>query len=330
MHKQKYKHLSGEERDNIAILRAKGFKASEIARIIGRDKSTISRELLRNKSPVYDCYLPHKADRRAKERKCKSGQRPRLKSREIMAYVVRKLKLGWSPELISGRWSNEHPSISISHEAVYQFIYNKKQHKEKDLTVYLPRFHRKRLPRGHSRKHRKSHIPQRISIEQRPQYIERRRQPGHWESDTIVSRQSLAAVAVMLERTSRVIHLKKIKQKSSALFSLAIEDRLKSYPSRLRRTITYDNGSENVEHRKTNKKLGTQSYFCNPYHSWEKGSVENAVGLVRRFLPKKTDFAKITQHQLNRIEYLINNRPKKCLDFQTPLEVLSHCVALAH
>ena len=330
MHKQKYKHLSCEERDKLSILRAQGFKTSEIARIIDRDKSTISRELLRNKSPVYDCYLPHKADRRAKERKCKSGQRPRLKSREIMAYVVRKLKLGWSPELISGRWSNEHPSISISHEAIYQFIYNKKQHKEEDLTVYLPRFHRKRLPRGHSRKHRKSHIPQRISIEKRSQYIERRRQPGHWESDTIVSRQSLAAVAVMLERTSRVIHLKKIKQKSSALFSLAIEDRLKSYPSRLRRTITYDNGSENVEHRKTNKILGTQSYFCNPYHSWEKGSVENAVGLVRRFLPKKTDFAKITQHHLNRIEYLINDRPKKCLDFQTPLEVLSHRVALAH
>lgn len=330
MHKQTYKHLSGEERDKIAILRAQGFKTSTIAKIIGRDKSTISREMKRNKSPVYDCYLPHKADRRAKERKRKSGQRPRLKNKEIMTYAIEKLKLGWSPEIISGRWSKEHPNVSISHEAIYQFIYNKKQRKEEDLTVYLQRFHRKRMSRGHSRKHRKSHIPQRISIEQRPQYIERRRQPGHWESDTIVSRQSLAAVAVMLERTSRVIHLKKIKQKSSSLFSLAIEDRLKSYPSRLRQTITYDNGSENVEHIKTNKRLGTQSYFCNPYRSWEKGSVENAVGLVRRFLPKKTDFAKITQHHLNRIEYLINDRPKKCLDYQTPLEVLSLCVALAH
>lgn len=330
MHKQKYKHLSSEERDKIAILRAKGFKTSEIARIIERDKSTISRELLRNKSPVYDCYLPHKADRRAKERKCKSGQRPRLKNREIMVYVVRKLKLGWSPELISGRWSKEHPSASISHEAIYQFIYNKKQRKEEDLTVYLPRFHRKRLSRGHSRKHRKSHIPERISIEKRPRYIERRRQPGHWESDTIVSRQSLAAVAVLLERTSRVIHLKKIKQKSSTLFSLAIEDRLKSYPSKLRRTITYDNGSENVEHRKTNKILGTQSYFCNPYHSWEKGSVENAVGLVRRFLPKKTDFATVSPQQIKQIEFLLNNRPRKCLDYKTPYEVFNSSVALAH
>ena len=294
MHKQNYKHLSSEERDKITVLRAKDFKTSEIAKIIGRGKSTISRELLRNKSPVYDCYLPHKANERAKERKRKSGQRPRLKDKEVMAYTVLKLKLGWSPETIAGRWSNDHPNASISHEAIYQFIYNKKQRKEEDLTVYLPRAHRKRLPRGHSRKHRKSHIPERMLIEQRPQYIAKRKQPGHWEADTVVSRQSLAAVAVMVERTSRIIHLEKIKQKSSALFSQVIEDRLLLHPPGLRRTITYDNGSENLDHLKTNKRLGTQSYFCNPYHSWEKGSVENAVGLVRRFLPKKTDFAKIT------------------------------------
>src|SRR3989338_11056433 len=171
MHKQTYKHLSSEERDHIAILRAQGFKASEIARLINRDNGTISREIRRNKSPVYDCYLPHKAQERAKERKCKSGQRPRLKNKETMAYTIEKLKLGWSPELISGRWSNGHPKMSISFEAIYQFIYNKEQRKQEDLAVYLPRSHRKRLKRGHSRKHSKSHIPERISIEKRPHYI---------------------------------------------------------------------------------------------------------------------------------------------------------------
>ncbi len=285
MHKQTYKHLSSEERDHIAVLRAQGFKASEIARLINRDKGTISREIRRNKSPVYDCYLPHKADERAKERKCKSGQRPRLKNKEVMAYTIEKLKLaclcvarrqGWSPELISGRWSQEHPKMSISFEAIYQFIYNKKQRKEEDLTVYLTRSHRKRLKRGHSSKHRKSHIPERISIEKRPHYIAKRSQPGHWETDTVVSRQSLAALAVLIERKSRIIHLAKIKQKSSHLFSRAIEERLKPYSSSLKRTITYDNGSENVEHLKTNKRLGTKSYFCNPYHSWEKGAVLSA------------------------------------------------------
>ncbi|MBI3398863.1 MAG: IS30 family transposase [Deltaproteobacteria bacterium] len=233
-----------------------------------------------------------------------------------MAYVVEKLKLGWSPKLISGRWSKDHPNVSIGHEAIYRFIYNKKQYEE-DLTVYLPHAHRKRLPRGNPRKQCTSHIPVRRSIEHIAKSVEERKQPGHWETDTIISRQSQAAVAVMLERTSQIIHLKKIKQKSSALLSQAIENSLQSYPPFMRRTITYDNGSENVEHLKTNKSLGTQSpdrcirgqaYFCNPCHSLGKGSVENAVGLVRRFLSKKTDSVKITQHQLNRIEYL-NQRP---------------------
>lgn len=329
MHKKTYKHLSSEERDYIAVLRAQGLRASEIARLINRDKGTISREISRNRSPIYDCYLPHKADERAKERKCKSGRRPRLKNKELMAYTIEKLKLGWSPELISGRWSKEHPNISISHEAIYQFIYSKEQRKQEDLTVYLPRSHRKRLKHGHSRKHSKSHIPQRISIEKRPQYITKRIHIGHWETDTVVSRQSLAALAVLLERKSRIIHIKKIKQKSSRLFSRAIEGRLKPYPSSLKQTITYDNGSENVEHLKTNKRLGTKSYFCNPYHSWEKGAVENAVGLVRRFLPKKTDFATVSHQYIKYIETLLNNRPRKCLNYKTPAEIFNSSVALA-
>lgn len=328
MHKQTYKHLSSEERDHIAVLRAKGLKTSEIGKIIGRDKSTISRELRRNKSPVYDCYLPHKANERYIERKHKSGQRQRLKNKQIMAYVKEKLIIGWSPELISGRWSNDHPKSCISHEAIYQFIYSKKQLKQEDLTVYLTRSHRKRQKRGHSNKHRQSHIPERISIENRPKYIEKRHQSGHWETDTMVSRQSLDSLAVLLERKSRIIHIKKIKQKSSKLFSNAIEAKLKPYSPSLKRTITYDNGSENVEHMKTNKKLGTKSYFCNPYHSWEKGSVENAVGLVRRFLPKKTDFATVSPQQIKQIESLLNNRPRKCLDYKTPYEVFNSSVAL--
>ena len=329
MQKRTYKQLSSEERDQIAVLRAAGVKITGIAKVIGRDKGTISRELKRNKSPIYDCYLSYKADSRAKERKRKSGERQRLKNKDIAAYVVSKLKIGWSPEIIAGRWSKDRPEAAISHEAIYQFIYDKKERLTSDLTIYLPRAHRKRTKRGHTRKHRKSHIPERISIEERPSHIIKRREPGHWEADTVVSRQSLAALAVIVERKSRVVHLKKLAQKTSAIFSAAVEDRLKPYPAGLRRTITYDNGSENVEHQKTNKELGTASYFCNPYHSWEKGSVENAAGLLRRFLPKKTDFAKITEEQIERIEHLLNNRPKKCLGFKTPLEALSRSVALA-
>ncbi len=183
--------------------------------------------------------------------------------------------------------------------------------------------------RGHSSKHKSSHIPSRTSIEKRPKYIEKRIQHGHWETDTVVSRKSKRSLAVVLERSSRLVQISKIAAKTSWRFSAAINRKLKCYPQNVLRTITYDNGSENVEHQKVNELLGTKSFFCNPYHSWEKGSVEYAVGLIRRFLPKKTDFAMISYQKIKRIEHLLNARPRKCLQFKTPREVFYSKVALA-
>lgn len=324
--KNKYNQLSSEERDKIAVLRAEGKKLSEIAEAICRHKSTVFRELERNRAPTYNVYLPHKADERARERKQLSGKRPRLKDPVIKAYVLCKLKDGWSPEQIAGRMPIECPGFSISHEAIYQFVYDKEH---QDLIVYLARAYRKRRLRGHSSKHKSSHIPSRTSIEKRPKYIERRIQHGHWETDTVVSRKSKRSLAVVLERSSRLVQISKIAAKTSMRFSAAINRRLKCYPQHVLRTITYDNGSENVEHQKVNKLLGTKSFFCNPYHSWEKGSVEYAVGLIRRFLPKKTDFAMISYQKVKRIEHMLNDRPRKCLQFKTPHEVFYSKVALA-
>lgn len=326
--KNNYKHLSSEERDKIAILRAQGNSLNKIAKMINRNKSTISRELKRNSSPTYDVYLPHKANQRAKSRKQLSGTRQRLKNPTVRTFVINKLELGWSPELIAGSLPLHYPKLTISHEAIYQYIYDKRIRKQRDLTTYLVRAHKKRYNRGHSRKHRKSHIPNRISIEERPKHIEKRIQPGHWEADSMVSRQSKPAIAVMVERKSRFVLLEKLFRKTSLNFSSAIHSRLIDYPKHLRRTITYDNGSENVDHGLINKYLSTKSYFCNPYCSWEKGSVENSIGLVRRYLPKKTDFAKLSYQELTRIEYLLNSRPRKCLKFRTPLQVFNSCVAL--
>jgi IS30 family transposase len=327
----KYKHLSCEERDKIAVLRARGCSYGSIARAIDRDKTTVFRELNRNRSPVYNVYLPHKADGRAKERKSISGERPRLKNRIIRRYVIAKLKLGWSPEQISGKIRKKYPERSISYEAIYQYIYDKKTRKRVNLAVYLPRAHKKRKLFGQGHHHKnKIHIPRRVSIDERPKHIAKRAQAGHWEADTVISRQSKKALAVSIERKSRMIHIEKLTAKKSRRLVKAITGRLNRYPKELRRTITYDNGSENVEHEKINNMLGTKSYFCNPFHSWEKGSVENAIGLVRRFLPKKTDFAIITHDQVRKIENLINNRPRKCLNYQTPREVMKTLsVALA-
>jgi len=327
--KKIYIQLSSEERDKIAILRAHGLSLEKIAQAIDRNKSTISRELKRNKSPVYNVYLPHKADMRAKERKHKAGKRKRLKNFMIEKYVIQKLKLGWSPEQIAGRLPLDCPGLSISHEAIYQYIYDQQTRSTIDLTVCLPRSHKKRRFFGHSHRHTKSHIPYRISIDKRPAYIEKRKQPGHWEADTMISRQSKNALVISLERSSRLLHINKLAAKKSHRVVAALIERLGCYPEALRRSITYDNGSENVEHKKINQTLGTRSYFCNPYHSWEKGSVEYAIGLIRRFLPKKTDFAIIRPAKLKTIEILLNNRPRKCLNFKTPTEVFSSCVALA-
>jgi IS30 family transposase len=327
MHKP-YKQITQDERDLIAHYHAKGLVRSEIARRIGRDKSTISRELRRNSSGTYDVYLAHKAQMRAVIRKSQSGQRPRLKNQRIRRYVIRKLKTGWSPEQISGKLKRTHPELNISHEAIYQFVYDKETMKTMNLKRCLPRANRIRRPRGHSRKHKDLHIPRRVSIDKRPKHIDKRKQIGHWESDTMISMASRASVVILLERVSRYTKLAKIRAKQARDVSSAINRRLGRLPDSARRTITYDNGSENIEHERTNKILGTVSYFCNPYHSWEKGSVENMVGLVRRFLPKKTDIAKITKEQIKLIENRLNHRPRKCLNFKTPHEVFTSSVAL--
>jgi len=328
MEKLNYRHLSSEERDKIAYLRAKGRSLSDIAESIGRHKSSISRELKRNRSPTYNVYLANKAHERAVKRKNESVQRQRIRNPLIRRYIMKKLKLKWSPELIAGRLPSEYPDLSISHEAIYQFIYVKSTRTEHNLVSYLARAHKRRRLRTHSHRHKSLHIPQRVSIKERPLEVQTRIQPGHWEADTLISRRSKAALAVALERTSRHLHLAKLPAKTSQSFRCALTRRLSRYPQPLLRSITYDNGCENVEHEYTNKVLGTQSYFCEPFHSWEKASIENAIGLIRRFFPKKTDFDLVTKEQVKRVETLLNTRPRKCLNYRTPNEVLGSCVAL--
>jgi IS30 family transposase len=313
-----YKHLDANERDILAVLKSKGRSLREISTILKRSPSTLSRELERNAPPVYTgYYLSHKAQERADKRNHESHRRPRLKTDSLRQYVEKRIRLGWSPELIAGRLALEHPELSISHEAIYQWIYQEATH----LILSLVRAHRKRKHRGYTRKHKKSHIPQRISIQERPQTVLRRLDIGHWETDTISCRKSYQAVQVTVERKARYAKLAKLKTKSSRAMSVALTRRLNRYPTQLRLSITYDNGPENAEHMRTNKILGTCSYFCEPFHSYERGTVENTIGLVRRFLPKKTNLAKISQDHLVKIEYWLNNRPRKCLGFKTPAEV---------
>ena len=313
-----YTHLTSHERDLLAVLRSQGQSLRRMATVLARNPSTLSRELTRNAPPVHTgYYLAHKAHQRSEDRNRLSRSHRRLKHDVIRRYVARRLHRGWSPELIAGWLQRHQPERAISHEAIYQWVYAEARH----LIPCLVRAHRTRKRRGYSRRHQKTHIPGRVSIRQRPASVLARRRIGHWETDTAVSRQSLHALQVTVERKTRYTRLAQLPRKGAREMSVALTRRLSRYPKGLRRSLTYDNGSENTEHRRTNQVLGTRSYFCEPFHSWERGTVENTIGLVRRFFPKTTDFATISKNRIQAVERWLNYRPRKCLGFQTPAEV---------
>ena len=316
---KKYSHLSLTERELISFHKAQGKSINDIGRLLNRSGSTISRELKRNAPPVNkNYYVGYRAHVRSKTRISNSHKRQKLKNDLIQDYVKKKLNLGWSPEQISGRLHLDHPGDSISYEAIYQYIYKE----QRELIKSLPRGHKRRQKRGHSKKHRNSHIPNRVSIEDRPEDINSRKEAGHWESDTLGSRLSKAALVVNVERKTRVTLISKIDYKTSFNTRDSIIRRLSALPQKLRQTITYDNGYENTLHDDVNKALQIKSYFCNPNASWEKGTVENTNGLIRRFFPKKTDFLIISENEVQLVEFLLNTRPRKCLNYLTPYESL--------
>lgn len=325
-HKAGYAHLTIDDRAVISVMKEAGRSQKEIAERLKISPSTISRELKRNAPPLRTgYYLPHKAHERYKERFSTSHQRPSLKNDMIRSYVEENLKGKWSPEQISGRLRIDHPGQRISHEAIYQYIYSE----QPQYVKLLARAHRKRKYRGQGKSHKTSHIPNRTPITERPEGINNRTWRGHWEADTMVSRRSSCTLVTLNERKTKTVIMDKVKENTAEAVSNAIIARMKRLPKRLRRSITYDNGHENVMHEKVNKALGMKSYFCAPYHSWEKGTVENTNGLIRRYLPKGTDFGTIKKSEIHQIENALNKRPRKCLRYKTPLEVLERQVALA-
>lgn len=322
-----YRQLSLEERDRITEMMAEGTSLREVAAALGRSPATISREVKRNSSHSYKLYLSHRAHERAAKRKKEAGKRPRLKDERTAAYVLEKLETGWSPEQIAGRIGMDCPGLSISHEAIYQHIYHPKTEGREELIRCLRRGHRKRKQKVVGRKERKTKIPNRIPIEERPVSADNRSRYGHWEGDSLVSRKSLVVLNTLVERKSRLLLITRLERKSAAQTSETVKRRLGRLPKSSRRTLTLDNGSENAGHHEITKAIGTRCYFARPYASWQRGTNEHMNGLVRWYFPKGTDFSKITDKQVAEVESLINNRPRKCLGYKTPLEVAA--VALA-
>ncbi len=330
---KKYTQLREKERYKIAALLQEGKKQKEIAKELERSEGTISREMKRNKTMIgtrnnnnivakkYQenyYYFPLKAQKKYLKRRKESKQKCPLKTLKLYYYVIDKIKTGLTPDLISGRAKLEGIG-EISHECIYQFIYGNDGSRLK-LWDYLPRHHKKRRIKR-KRKYKRTLIPNRIDIAERPKEVEDRKEFGHWEDDSIVGVGIGSALNTKRERMSRYMMITKIPRKTARYTRLATNKRFKNLPNFAKKTNTADNGSEFTEHEKTTKQCGLKFFFATPYHSWERGTNENGNGLVRRFLPKRTDFNKVSQKQIKDIEYWINNRPMKCLDYKTPHEV---------
>lgn len=315
------------ERGKIALLKAKGVSLRNIAKYLERTVSTISDELKRNS--IWEggefVYEAISAQEEYEKRKTKAGTRVPLKNKDVYRYVIDKLRSGWSPEQISGRLKREHPNDKywwISYESIYQYIFDP-DNTDENLWEYLPRHQKKRRKKG-GRKVHKGKIPGRISIHLRPKTIDKRKEFGHFEGDTVEGVGHKDGFHTEVERLSRITFAIKVKSISSEEALKAQKEIFTDLPVKARISVTLDNGRENHLHTELKKDLGIDTYFADPYSSWQRGTNEYHNGLLRRYFPKKTNLSEITQEELDEVLWEINNRPRKVLKYQTPLEVFNY------
>ncbi|HSX02491.1 MAG TPA: IS30 family transposase [Candidatus Saccharimonadia bacterium] len=319
-----YNHLTLAERDRIQALLDAGVKPAEIARILGRDKTTIGREIQRNKRvrgdiPVLNTqqYQATAADHKAYVRRLYADYQGKKihENPELERYVIRGLKAHWNPDEISGVMKREKQPFYASKTTIYEWLYSEWG---QPYCRYLDS--RQYKPRPRKPKAERYMIPDRVGIERRPQAVTDRTEYGHHEGDTVVSGKrtgSTAALVVDVERKARFISARKLANLKPQTFNKgmkSIQMKLVSVKSR-----TYDNGIENREHAK----LGVDSYFCDPYSSWQKGGVENANRMIRHYLPKGMDLATVSPQKLARIVAILNNKPRKILGYKSALQVMS-------
>lgn len=321
--------MSLDERVEIYRLKEQGYSIRAIGRGIGRDHSVISRELARNVKPYTMEYKPVKAQEIAEKRSMIQRQQAALKNPKVFLYVRERLRRRWTPEQIAGRLSIDHPGERVSYETIYQYIYG--MGKKDALWEYLPRSHRRRKRKkvANSNWLEEAKIQDKTAIEKRHTKANNRKQIGHWETDLMESKRGVdTVVSVHIERKTRFTKLEKLNNKKAQTKQKGMQKTLKRVQSVSKsrgpivKTVTYDNGSENTQHQKLNKNLGIKSYFCHSYHSWEKGSVENVIGRVRRFLPKGTDLSTVSDTYVQQVENWINDAPLKCLNWKTPNEAM--------
>lgn len=305
-------HLTFQEREFLRRLVKAGKSKTEIAKLMGRNRSTIYRELSRNSGQRG--YRPRQAQRLARERRAASRRPCKLDDPRLFADVRKKLEQRWSPEQIDGRSrieSAKQPALSISRQTIYNWI----KTRAPAWTKWLRRRGRPPETRGK--------LSECVRIDGRPEVINRRRRYGDWEGDTIIGQGRRSALVTLVDRKSGFTRIGRADDLKARTTRRTIVRRMQTLPPSLRRSVTFDNGKEFAEHERLSQTLHWDIYFALPYRSWQRGTNENTNGLIRDFFPKGTDFTQISHRAVARVEHLLNERPRKRLGYKTPNEVFA-------
>lgn len=330
-----YTHLTAEERGLIMAEHQRGSSGAAIARLPGRSRATISRELRRNSTGA--SYVARLAAQAYRERR-RRCVRPRklVQGSWLFSFVRdRLIYRWWSPQQIAAtlvRMYPDDPSRHVSHETIYAAIYAQpKGALRQEMIQALRQAKSKRgRPRRTAARAGALRIPEEIQIKHRPEEVEARLLPGHWEGDFMKGAFNRSAVGTLVERKSRFVVLCKMKDCSAEAALESFTRQMQRLPAFLRQSLTYDRGSEMARHEELAERLKLTIYFADPYAPWQRGSNENTNGLLRQFMPKGTDLSILSQTQLNDIARLLNGRPRETLDWHTPEEVMSKEISNFH
>ena len=321
--------LTKYDREQIELYFRLGLSGRKIAERIGRHHSVVERELKRNRSPHF-VYEASKADYFSARRAKKTNKRKLEKSEKLYEYVLERLDDDWSPEQIAGRLRKHPPlklrGLTISYEAIYQFIY------EVEPWLYHKlRYKRPDRQKHYSRKSRKVVIPEKVSIHERPEAVNERTEIGHFESDTMSCKGKKQALSVQYERAIQLLRIHKVQGFNAPETKEALIETIGSLPDNFTKSFTFDNGTEGAKHHELKQEYRLETYFCDTYAAWQKGGVENMNGLLRQYLSRKLNLENISDDHLYSIQERLNNRPRKSLNYQTPNEkLLSYINEVAH
>lgn len=330
---QQYRRLSSAEREEISRGLVAGECYSTIATRLGRHTSTISREVVRNSGKAgYRAFSAKRRGERAQASRRK-GKSILSKRRQLRAYIIAGLTKCWSPREIVIRMKAEYPmdmTMRISHEAIYRYIYVLPRGTLKATLIKGLRQERayRRKKKDGDHEETRGKIADMLSIEERPEEVDGRSVPGHWEGDLIVGKYKRSAIGTLVERTTRYVILVPLKAKDATSVRLAYASEFQKLPKEIAKTLTYDQGKEMSEHKQFTIDTGIQVYFAHPGSPWERGTNENTNGLIRQYFPKGTEFDKVSVRELKRVQRQLNDRPRAVLNYMKPDEVINQLVAL--